>query len=251
MEASAASATRQAADGDGRPRAPHAEVDAPRVVGEHSPIAVGEERPLGVVVDDRRLVAGGGTQADTREREVPLLCLDERDERLQARVATDGGGRPADRQPRADQRAVCPGQNLRHQALPGLRQAVRRELHLRHADQSLRTGRTFRPPDVARPAGADAQISSRERAGATERDALGHGRRLPGIPPRRRPGAGVPLSHGELRFARTDQRGMRARHHHPRIWPSWLATWSAIPDKSSGTPPSRTARRANCSMSPS
>ncbi len=59
--------------------------------------------------------------------------------------AADERGRAPDRPARADERVVCHRQDRRHQALPGLSQAVWREFHLRHADQSLRTGRQLRP----------------------------------------------------------------------------------------------------------
>ena len=53
--------------------------------------------------------------------------------------------------------AVRHRQDRRHQALPGLRAPARRELHLRHADESLRPGRQLRPAKLARPARAPAQ----------------------------------------------------------------------------------------------
>ena len=68
----------------------------------------------------------------------------------------------ADRPARADQRVVRDRQDRRHQALPGLPPAVRLEFHLGDADQPLRPERQLRPEELARAAGADAQVPRRQ-----------------------------------------------------------------------------------------
>ena len=74
---------------------------------------------------------------------------------LPARLpAADPRGIPAHRPARAHQRVVRPGQDRRHQAVPGLSPPARRRLHQRDADQPLRPRRQFRPrlqPRRARP----------------------------------------------------------------------------------------------------
>ena len=83
-----------------------------------------------------------------------------------AMPAADDGGAPPDRAARADERAVRDRQDRRHQALPGLPQAVRLRLHLRDADEPLRAQRQLRPRQLARAAGADPQVPRREARGA-------------------------------------------------------------------------------------
>ena len=51
----------------------------------------------------------------------------------------------ADRRARADQRGVRDREDRRHQAVPGVPEAVRRRLHLRDADEPLRPERQLRP----------------------------------------------------------------------------------------------------------
>ena len=58
-------------------------------------------------------------------------------------AAADPRGGAAHRAARADQPMVCGGQDRRHQARPGLSPAVWLRLHLRHADQSLRSRATI------------------------------------------------------------------------------------------------------------
>ena len=72
-----------------------------------------------------------------REAAVPRILV----HLSEAGAATDHRGRAAHRPARADQRVVRDRQDRRHQAVPGLSQAVRLRLHLGHADQPLRPGR--------------------------------------------------------------------------------------------------------------
>ena len=73
---------------------------------------------------------------------------------------------------RADQRAVRDRQDRRHQAVPGLPQAVRLRLHLGDADEPLRPERQLRPRELARAAGADPQVPRREGARAAREVAI-------------------------------------------------------------------------------
>ena len=84
----------------------------------------------------------------------------------------------------------------------------------------------------------------------SRRHALGHGQPLPRIPARRRPRRGLPLPHGKVRVARTDQRRVRPAICASAKLAEMVRQWSASPATSHGTQPSPTARRANCSMSP-
>ena len=61
------------------------------------------------------------------------------------RAAADDGRGAADRPARADQRGLRDRQDRRHQAVPGVSQAVRLRLHLGDADQPLRPERQLRP----------------------------------------------------------------------------------------------------------
>ncbi len=79
----------------------------------------------------------------------------------------------------------------------------------------------------------------------------GHRQRLPRIPARRRPRAGLLLPHAELRFAGAAQRRLRGGHHHPRPRRIGRPGRRLHRFALSGTPPSPTAPPANCSMSPS
>ena len=92
---------------------------------------------------------------DGRARRAPLrreeAALPRQLVHLPARVpAADQGGVPADRPARADERGLRDRQDRRHQALPGLPPAVRLQLHLGHADESLRPERQLRPHELAR-----------------------------------------------------------------------------------------------------
>ena len=90
-------------------------------------------------------------------------------------AAADPRGLPAHRPARADQRGLRDRQDRRHQALPGLPPAVRIELHLGDADQPLRPGRQLRPPELARAAGADAQVPRRRSCRAARGRVWGTG----------------------------------------------------------------------------
>ena len=57
------------------PRAAHPEVDPPRAVHQHAPVAIGAQRHGLVEVDHRRLAARAPRQAGARERELALLRL--------------------------------------------------------------------------------------------------------------------------------------------------------------------------------
>ena len=92
-------------------------------------------------------------QNGRREAAVPRLLL----HLSEARAAADPRGCAADRPARADQRMVRDRQDRRHQAVPGLPQAVRLRLHLGDADQPLRARRQLRPGHQPRAAGADPQ----------------------------------------------------------------------------------------------
>ena len=97
-------------------------------------------------------------------------------------------GVAADRTARADERVVCRRQDRRHQDVPGVRASVRLQRDLRDADEPLRPRRQLRLADVARAAGAAAQVprgkASRRRRG----DGLGLRHAAPRVPVRRRPG---------------------------------------------------------------
>ena len=78
----------------------------------------------------------------------------------------------ADRPARADQRGVRDRQDRRHQAVPGLPQAVRLRLHLGDADESVRAERQLRPDQLARAAGDDSQVPRCEGSQAAARSTI-------------------------------------------------------------------------------
>ncbi len=86
--------------------------------------------------------------------------------------ADDRRGTPH-RSARTHQRGVRDRQDRRHQALPVLPRAVRRQLHLGDADEPLRAERQLRPAEQPRAAGADAQVPRREGQRARERSRCG------------------------------------------------------------------------------
>ena len=83
--------------------------------------------------------------------------------------AADDRGAAADRRARADQRGLRDREDRRHQAVRGVPHAVRRRLHLGDADQPLRPERQLRPHQLARAAGADAQVPRGEGRPANAR----------------------------------------------------------------------------------
>ena len=100
-------------------------------------------------------------------------------------------------------------------------QAYRRQygsrLHLGDADQPLRAARQLRPPELARAAGADAQVPRRPDGGpASEVDGLGHRHAPARVPARRRPRRRLPVPDAPLRRGRAHQRRHRRGPQHPR-----------------------------------
>ena len=96
-----------------------------------------------------------------REAAVPRLLV----HLSQARAPADHRGCTSDGSARADQRVVRDRQDRRHQAGPGLPQAIRLRLHLGDADQPLWARRQLRSADQPRAAGAHPQGARGQDAG--------------------------------------------------------------------------------------
>ena len=96
----------------------------------------------------------------------------------------------------ADQRVVRDRQDRRHQAVPGVPQAVRLRLHLGDADQSVRAERQLRPHQRPRFAGPHPQVPRREGQRRDRRRDLGHRFSDARVPARRRPRRRVPAPDG-------------------------------------------------------
>ncbi len=148
------------------------------VAGTVGGILANSTRPAEFLYDNMMIHAHGRSCRASLRRQAAAVSRELL--HLSARVpAADEGGVPAERPAGIDQRSVRARQDRRHQVVPELSQAVRLRLHRGDADESVRSARQLRPHELARPAGADAQVPRREGGRPRRGGHLGHGDAAP------------------------------------------------------------------------